>query len=636
MRGSLHIFCRLIMLFALCSATIAVAEIARPVLALAHNAGRATLEGYAELLVDEGGQLTIADVASAQSGSRFAPIANIRESYGYSRAPHWLRFTVRQEDAKAREWLLEVEHAYLDDVRLYTPDESGGFRMRRTGDRVPFGARDLDYHNFVFRMPLAGTAPKTFYLRLQTEGNLSFPLTIWSPRHFAEEKLKGEALLGAYYGIVATVILYNLFLYFSMRERIYLFYILHAAALSLFLFATNGLAFQYLWPDSPWFANYAHQFFTCVTLICGGIFFYLFLDLGSQFPRLARLFKAVVIPPAIMIIGAAVLRYDISAKIIMGITLANLFIWLGSGLWLTWQGSRPARLFVLIFFVEIVGACFTVFNRIGLISTSIISEHLLQIGSVIEVVFFSMALANRINVLRRDKDLAQAAALESREAALAAAKESESVLEQRVVERTQQFSQINQRLQQEIGVRRQAEELLRESEQRMRHMAHHDSLTGLPNRTLIIDRLDQALAHARRNVLMASAMMVDLDHFKEINDSLGHAVGDRVLMEIGQRLTTCLRQSDSVGRMSGDEFIIVLEALESAKDAALVAEKILAALDEPIFIDGKKLAIGCSIGIGIFPADAIESLALLKSADMAMYRAKLSGRNRYIVHSEAA
>ena len=636
MRGNTQGFRRFMLLFTLWLLPAAAAPADVAPLILTADTARLSLAGHAELLIDTAGNLTVGDITSQAYASRFTPIANINESYGYSLAPHWVRFSLRQDDPRAREWLLEVMHAYLDDVRLYSPDGTGGYRMRRTGDRVPFGVREVDYHNFVYRLPLEGTEPQTFYLRLQTEGNLSFPLEIWSPTRFAEMKTGEHSLLGAYYGVIATIIAYNLFLFFSMRERIYLFYVLHATALSLFLFVTNGLAFQYLWPDSPWFANYAHQLFSCMTLICAGIFFDLFLGLREPFPRLARLFRAAAVPAAVMIVVAPFLHYDVAAKAIMAVTLSTLVIWMMSGIWLVARGHQAARLFVAIFFVEIVGASSTVLNRIGLMSTGLVSEHLLQIGSVIEVVLFSMALASRINTLRRDKDLARAAALHSQEEALAAARESESALEERVHERTQALVGANQRLEQEITVRRQAEALLREGEQRMRHMAHHDSLTGLPNRTLIIDRLDQALALARRNGLMASAMMVDLDHFKDINDSLGHGVGDRVLVEIGQRLTTCLRQSDSVGRMSGDEFIIVLEALESAGDAALVAQKILDTLAEPMFVDGKRLVVGCSIGIGIFPADAGDSNALVTSADAAMYRAKIAGRNRYIVHSQAA
>jgi two-component system, sensor histidine kinase LadS len=604
---------------------------AAPALPLSAATARASLGAHAELLIDEGGNLSIQDVAAPERAAQFTLIDNINRSYGYSRTPHWVRFTLQQDDAKAREWLLEVVHAYLDDVQLYTSDATapGGWRMRRTGDRVPFIWRDVDYHNFVFRVPLEGSQARTFYLRLQTEGNLSFPLQIWSPHHFAEAKAEEQALLGAYYGIIVTIILYNLFLYFSFREKVYLFYVVHAAVLALFLFTTNGLAYQYLWPNSPWFGNYAHLLLSCGAVLAGGIFFWMFLRLRDRFPLLDLLFRAAVVPPAVLMVAAIWLRYDIASRAIMAVTLVDLVFWLGAGVWLVYKRFRPARLFVLVFFVEIVGAGFTVLNRIGLLSTSLLTEHMLQIGSVIEMVLFSMALATRINTLRRENEQVQAAWLKNQEDALQEAKRSESALEQRVTERTIALWRANQQLEQEIGVRRQAEELLRESEQKMRHMAHHDSLTELPNRTLVVDRLDKALAHGKRHAERIAVMMIDLDHFKAVNDTLGHPTGDRLLIEVGMRLQQCIRETDSVGRMSGDEFVVVLAGLPDDNDATAIAEKIIQSLAEPVIIDGHALRVGCSLGLAIHPDDGADSYTLLKNADIAMYRAKIAGRNRY-------
>jgi diguanylate cyclase (GGDEF)-like protein len=617
--------------------SMARVDAAAPPLVLGADPAKLSLAGHAELLTDTDAKLAIAEVAAPERAAQFAPIENINQSYGYSRAPRWVRFVLQQQDYGMREWLLEVDHAYLDDVRLYTSDSAapGGWRMRRTGDRVPFAQRDLDYHNFVFRIRLQGTDPHTFYLRVQTEGNLSFPLALWSAEHFAEAKAKEQGLLGAYYGIIATIILYNLFLFSSFREQVYLYYVLHSSALALFLFTTNGLAFQYLWPESPWFANYAHHLFTCLALVAGGVFFRLFLAPRQQFPRLDLLFKLAIVPPALLVLLAPVLRYDVASRIIMVTALTDLGIWLISGLWLLYQGFKPARLFVLVFFAEIVGASFTVFNRIGLLPTSLLTEHMLQIGSVIEVVLFSMALANRINTLRQEKEQVHAALLRNQQDSLLKAKESEIALERRVSERTLALSEANQRLEQEIAVRRQAEELLRESEQKMRHMAHHDSLTGLPNRTLIIDRLDKALAHGKRHGERIAVMMIDLDHFKKVNDSLGHPTGDRVLIDVGMRLQRCLRETDSVGRMSGDEFVVVLAGLGGDHDATALAEKIIQSLAEPVVIDGHQLCVGCSLGLAIHPDDGGESYTLLKNADIAMYRAKVAGRNRYVSYTPA-
>ena len=161
------------------------------------------------------------------------------------------------------------------------------------------------------------------------------------------------------------------------------------------------------------------------------------------------------------------------------------------------------------------------------------------------------------------------------------------------------------------------------------HLAHHDVLTDLPNRLLLQDRLGQAIEVARRQGRQLAVMFMDLDHFKHINDSLGHAVGAQLLLSVAQRLVACVRHSDTVSRQGGDEFLLLLPLIEHAEDAALSAQKILAALALPHHIDGKDLHTSVSIGISIYPADGQDAHALIKSADTAMYYAKDNGRNTY-------
>ncbi|WP_374244115.1 diguanylate cyclase domain-containing protein [Zoogloea sp.] len=169
---------------------------------------------------------------------------------------------------------------------------------------------------------------------------------------------------------------------------------------------------------------------------------------------------------------------------------------------------------------------------------------------------------------------------------------------------------------------------LRESEERMRHMAQHDPLTQLPNRALFSDRLRAALARARRDRSKAGLMFVDLDRFKGVNDSLGHAIGDRLLIAAAARMRDCLRESDTLARIGGDEFVVLLPHIDDRADAEPVADRIRAALVQPFAIDGHTLQISASIGIGIFPEHGGDDVSLMKSADDAMYRAKSLGRDR--------
>ena len=164
--------------------------------------------------------------------------------------------------------------------------------------------------------------------------------------------------------------------------------------------------------------------------------------------------------------------------------------------------------------------------------------------------------------------------------------------------------------------------------EQMAHLAQHDMLTGLPNRVLLKERFSRAIALARRNRKQVGLLFLDLDHFKQVNDSLGHATGDRVLQSAAERMVGCVRASDTVCRYGGDEFVILLTEIKRPQDAAFAAEKLHAAFVEPLTIDGHKLHVALSIGISIYPDDDDHVDDLMRNADTAMLHAKASGDNR--------
>ena len=168
-----------------------------------------------------------------------------------------------------------------------------------------------------------------------------------------------------------------------------------------------------------------------------------------------------------------------------------------------------------------------------------------------------------------------------------------------------------------------------QTQERLRFMAQHDALTGLPNRLLLLDRLKQALARAHWRKRLVAVMFVDLDRFKNINDSLGHDAGDRLLQQLGERFRHCVRDGDTVARFGGDEFVILLDDIASESDITAIAQKVLEALQPSFAVDKQSLYISASIGISLFPNDGDDSSTLLKHADMAMYRAKEAGKNTY-------
>lgn len=170
------------------------------------------------------------------------------------------------------------------------------------------------------------------------------------------------------------------------------------------------------------------------------------------------------------------------------------------------------------------------------------------------------------------------------------------------------------------------------AEERIRHMAQYDALTDLPNRALFSDRLQQALAVAKREQTHLALLFMDFDKFKPVNDTLGHAIGDVLLKRAAVRMQRCVRESDTLARIGGDEFVVLLPAIETEQDAIVVAEKIRVALEKPFDIDGHVLAISSSIGIAMYPEHGGDEIELSKNADLSMYYAKQNGRNTVMVY----
>lgn len=214
-------------------------------------------------------------------------------------------------------------------------------------------------------------------------------------------------------------------------------------------------------------------------------------------------------------------------------------------------------------------------------------------------------------------------------------RDNERELESRIAERTAELIRANEKLREEAAERDALVARLREQEERLRFMAQHDALTGLPNRYSMQERLALALEVAKRSRKKVAVMLVDLDDFKQVNDTRGHAAGDQVLIAIGQRLRSSVRGSDTVARIGGDEFVVIAGDLDRGDGAAMIAEKIADMVQLPIAVEGGgPWKIACSIGISVFPDGAQTPADLLAQADRAMYKAKSEREKRFAYYAE--
>jgi diguanylate cyclase (GGDEF)-like protein len=201
-------------------------------------------------------------------------------------------------------------------------------------------------------------------------------------------------------------------------------------------------------------------------------------------------------------------------------------------------------------------------------------------------------------------------------------------LEKKVQERTRDLVDINENLERVIDKKEQAEQTLQ-------YLAYNDELTGLPNRNTLVDRIGQSIKKSSRESHQMAILFLDLDRFKNVNDSLGHAIGDELLQEVATRLYSTLRNNDTISRNGGDEFVVVMEELSDSNEVIHVAKKIISSLTETFAIQSHKIHLGVSVGISIYPTDGDSPLILLRNADTAMYRAKKSGGNQLQFYDES-
>ena len=561
---------------------------------------------------DTDGRLTLADVQ--RRGNEFRP-AQVKGdealNFGYSSSAWWLRFELEPAPAAPRDWLLEVAFPTLVSVEYFGP---GGEHLS-TGDRLPFARRPLVHRNFVFPVHLGEAAANTVWLRIVSEGTLTVPLRLWQAEAFWQDSQSGYAVLSVYFGMLLALALYNLLLWFSLRDHNYLTYVLFAASMAVGQLSLNGLGNQFLWPDWPLWGNLAFTVGFAGAGLFGALFTRGFLATQRNLPRLDGVVIGLAALFAVCIVAALVAPYRLAAILtsLTGVTFSVVAVLAGLRCWRA--GQPGASTFLLAWTVLLLGVAVVGLRNLGLLPTTFFSFYAMQMGSALEMLLLSFALADRINGLRHEKDTAQSEALATKQQLVGALQRSEASLERRVAERTGELEEANARL--------------RENERQLQALAHTDTLTGLANRLLFDARLKQSMQQARRSHGQIALLLIDLDHFKPVNDSYGHAIGDEVLRCAAARFRAAVREVDTVARLGGDEFAIVLTTISGAADAERMADKVVMAVREPMRVLGMPLEITGSIGIAIFAGGDLSPAELLRRADQAMYAAKEAGRGCY-------
>jgi diguanylate cyclase (GGDEF)-like protein/PAS domain S-box-containing protein len=851
---------------ALCLLSLHGLVLAAPVLVTDAAQPMISATPYLDYLEDPEGTLDLARVSAPAAAGQFRPLPGTGHgdiNLGYSHSAFWLRMTLDSSGQAGQSRLLEVAFSTLDHIELYTPTATG-WQRRVTGDRYPFSSRPSHHLNFVFPIPLSGE-PQTFYLRIKSEGTLTVPIRLWQTDAYDEHEQRSHTGLALYFGLMLALLLYNLMLYVSLRDRNYLIYVCFNLGMVIGQLSLSGMGSQYVWREWPMLGNITLPMGFALAGMFGALFVQSFLNTRERSPHNHRVISVFVWIFGAIVLAALWLPYQWSAILVSLCGAIFPVFALSSGVISLRHGDRSARFFLISWLMPLLGTSVLGLRNLGWVPTNFFSLYALMIGSALEMLLLSFALADRIHLLRREKEEAQSNVIfaignllrsvinaipdfifyKDRHGVFLGCNQAFGNLhgktEQEIIGRTgfdlvppekarefqaqdecvlisgeplrheeflthadgrllfveQSKWPLRDASGQVVGLvgivrdmterHRQAElerfrnrifellayngslplildEIVRYVEQVQdgliatillldqegkhlhlgaacslpgfitqaidglevregntpcgtaafrnqrvvtedlqtdpawapyrelaelaalrscwsepihsvsgevlgtfaiyRHsaglpgadatrlvqqaatlasiaiehkraedtiwrQANYDTVTHLPNRRLFRDRLDQELRRAQREQRRLALLFIDLDRFKDVNDTLGHDAGDALLVEAARRIAQCVRETDTAARIGGDEFTVIMPQLLDTRRVEEVAQALVDALARPFQLGQEVIYLSASLGITLYPDDAEDAESLLQHADQAMYVAKNRGRNGY-------
>ncbi|RUO63892.1 diguanylate cyclase (GGDEF) domain-containing protein [Pseudidiomarina planktonica] len=536
---------------------------------------------------------------------------NGEASFGYTSDIYWFRFAV---PASAQARVMNISYPLLDQVDIYIMSEDGLMREYQVGDKKPFSERPVKHKDFV--IPLPTSEPLTIFMRVETSSSLRVPVAIWPHAEFLEGQSTGSMAAGLYYGVVICMAVYNLFGFFVSRERSFLTYSCYTIFIGLLMASLDGSGYRYIWSESIWLQDKAIPFFGAMVFMLAAIFTSQLLSLKEHSRRLNLGLATVAGVFALMFVVNLFLPYAIVIKMLLALAVPGCLFLLGTGIYLWRRGHVYARVFTLAWATLLLAIITNSLGYLGLIDGFFIQRYAIMIGSGIEILLLSWVLAIRYTEERRQKLVAQSEALQRAEEMQVAQEEQNEQLEEKVAERTFEL---------EIAMRE-----LQEANAELEQKSSEDALTGIYNRRFLNRQLETEFRRSYRQQSSLSMVMLDIDHFKPVNDTHGHLVGDQILVQLAELLKRQLRRaSDTLCRYGGEEFAILLPNTDLEGAEAIARHLSEAVRNHSFDTEAGPIQITVSMGVAeARPCDFAVAEQLLAHADKALYKAKNSGRDQ--------
>ncbi len=338
---------------------------------------------------------------------------------------------------------MQISQAGLDEVDFYQPDSTGKLTILKTGEDYVFDSRTYFDPNYIFKIHLPAGKTSSVFIRVKARDNVQVPMLIGPPETIFQTNKQKDTIVGIYIGIMLVMLFYNFFIYFTVRDRSYLLYVIYIAAVILTQASIHGYTFQYLWPNIPVLAYYSSFIFPPFVGITSFYFMREFLHTKVALPRIDKYHPIFIIGYLIAVLLAIFQQFETSFFLIEICAVSLSMYMLAQSVILSRKGSRPARIFLIAWIIFLFGVTLYVMKDIGVLPYNNFTLYTMPIGSALEVVLLSFALADRINLLKKEKELSQAEAFSALQENEKLIREQNIVLEQKVQERTTELEKTN-------------------------------------------------------------------------------------------------------------------------------------------------------------------------------------------------
>ncbi|MDH5680929.1 MAG: sensor histidine kinase, partial [Spirochaetota bacterium] len=354
-------------------------------------------------LMDSEKSLTFNNILSQDKSGLFQKSDKLI-NLGLTRSAVWFRFFLPPTDDKSMKYFIEADNPTVDKVSLYAPTADGKYKSIHSGESVPMSKRPLSHHHILFPVTQQYDTTKAYYMRVESQSHIVMTIKLWSEKSFLKNDQNEQYVSGLAYGILLAMILYNLFIYISLMDKSYLFYVFFICNFLLFLMTLDGTAFHYLWPDWPYWSMRSGIFFSAFSQFVGIIFVRDFVNSKQYLPLVDKILLVIIAFNGLNSVLTFILPvYEMNIIGLIPSVIGPLMTVVASVL--SWKrGYHPAIYFVIAFLALLVAGILYLITILGVMDSVFFKNHSMQFGSVLAVILFSLALADRINVMKHETD----------------------------------------------------------------------------------------------------------------------------------------------------------------------------------------------------------------------------------------